>query len=108
MWSQLYHRKRNEPTIDVDLNITLGKAISAWQQDVCLSGYSPNAVDKKIAAGYRQGKYHLPFRHGFTEIDTFEMAVPQGYRLEKWPRECGLMETLFGSYQLIWFKHLTH
>ncbi|MFN8319248.1 MAG: DUF3857 domain-containing protein [Saprospiraceae bacterium] len=92
------NENRDEPTIDVDLNITLGKAISASGNRMFVLSAFTNAVDKKLQRD--TGRVNTIYlRHGFTEIDTFEMAVPQGYRLESGPRNV-LMENTFGSYQL--------
>ena len=92
------NENRDEPTIDVDLNITLGKAISASGNRMFVLSAFTNAVDKKLQRD--TGRVNTIYlRHGFTEIDTFEMDVPQGYRLESGPRNV-LMENTFGSYQL--------
>ena len=92
------NENRDEPTIDVDLNITLGKAISASGNRMFVLSAFTNAIDKKLQRD--TGRVNTIYlRHGFTEIDTFEMDVPQGYRLESGPRNV-LMENTFGSYQL--------
>ena len=57
-----------------------------------------NAIDKKLQRDTaRVNSIYL--RHGYTEMDTFEMMVPFGYRLESGPKSM-LLENTFGSYQL--------
>lgn len=89
---------QNEPVMDVDLNITLGKAISTSGNRMFVMSAFVNAIDKKLQRDTaRVNSIYL--REGFTEMDTFEMMVPQGYRLESGPRSI-LLENTFGSYQL--------
>lgn len=89
---------QDEAVMEVDLNITLGKAISTSGNRMFVSSSFTNAIDKKLQRDTaRVNSIYL--RQGFTEMDTFEMVVPQGYRLESGPRSI-LMENTFGSYQL--------
>lgn len=92
------YENQNEAVMDVNLNITLGKAISASGNRIFVLPAFTNAIDKKLQRDTaRVNSIYL--RHGYTEMDTFEMMVPFGYRLESGPKSM-LLENTFGSYQL--------
>ena len=89
---------KEQAVADVDLKLTVSKAVSVSGPRMFMTPVFTNTVHEKLLKDTARVN-DLYFNSAFTEIDTFLFSIPEAYRLESGGKTLSLSNE-FGSFEM--------